>query len=100
MIINKTKGTEGARKGNPSLRRCVSCREMIDKRELLRIVKSPEGDFAIDETGKAAGRGAYVCKCENCVKTLEKNRGLDRSFKSKVPQKIYDRLREKNNEKS
>jgi len=67
---------------------------MIDKRELLRIVKTPEDNFCIDETGKASGRGAYLCKDEKCLKMLEKSRGLDRSFKGKVPQKIYDEIRE------
>ncbi|MCL2575240.1 MAG: YlxR family protein [Defluviitaleaceae bacterium] len=88
--INKTKGIAGSKKGNTSERRCVGCRQMVDKRELVRIVRNTDGDFSIDETKKAAGRGAYLCKNADCVAAAIKNRGLDRSFKGKVPSYIYD----------
>jgi len=91
MAINKTKGVAGSR-NTPPQRRCVGCRQMLDKKELLRVVKSPNGEFVIDETGKAAGRGAYICKGEGCVKALVKGRGLDRSFKGKVPVEIYEEI--------
>jgi len=63
---------------------------MLDKSELLRVVRSPDGDYAIDETGKAPGRGAYVCRDADCAKMLAKSRGLDRSFKGKVPLHVYE----------
>ena len=76
------------------LRKCTGCREMKDKRELVRIVKTPEGDFCIDLTGKKSGRGAYVCKNTECLEAAFKSKGLERSFKCKIPQEIYDSLRE------
>ena len=88
MTINKTKGIAGSRKGLPSLRRCVGCRGMINVTELIRVVKSPDGVFAPDAQ-KTPGRGAYICKNADCLAKAIKTKGLDRSFKKKVPQEIY-----------
>lgn len=76
------------------MRRCVNCREIKHKSELLRIVRTPEGKFMIDFTGKANGRGAYVCKNENCAAETKKRRKLDKSFKSALPAEIYDEILE------
>jgi len=63
---------------------------MIDKKQLVRIVRTPEGAFKLDESGKAAGRGAYLCKTADCLAKAAKSKAFERSFKSKVPQEIYD----------
>ncbi len=74
------------------MRRCVNCRELKHKSEFLRVVKTPDGDFLLDFTGKAQGRGAYICKNEKCAAENLKRRKLDKSFKSKVPAEIYDEI--------
>jgi len=73
-------------------RKCIGCREMKDKSQILRIVCSPEGEFSIDETGKANGRGAYICKNADCLGKAHKSKGLERSLKRAVPQEIYESL--------
>lgn len=74
------------------MRRCVNCRESKHKSELLRIVRTPEGDFKIDSTGKANGRGAYICKNEKCAAETSKRRKLDKSFKTALPADIYEKI--------
>lgn len=76
------------------LRKCTGCGEMKDKRTMLRIVRNNEGVFSLDETGKKAGRGAYICKEKACLEQAEKNKGLERSFKMAIEKKIYEALRE------
>lgn len=76
------------------LRMCVACREMHDKRELVRVVKDKEGNISIDETGKKNGRGAYVCKNAECFKKLAKTKGLNKAFNCLVPDEIYQHLQE------
>ncbi|MCL2530950.1 MAG: YlxR family protein [Oscillospiraceae bacterium] len=76
----------------PLTRRCCGCYEMKPKRELIRVVRSPEGNFMLDKTGKQNGRGAYLCQDATCLQTLRKKRGLDRSFKCSVPSEVYDAL--------
>jgi len=88
MRINKSKGSP--RGHTPSLRRCVVCRQMKEKAALSRVVRSAEGEFLVDGTMKAAGRGAYLCHDEDCHKKCAKTRAFDRSFKQKVPQEVYD----------
>ena len=61
------------------MRMCVGCREMKEKRELIRIVRTPEGTAVLDSTGKRSGRGAYVCRHEECLKRSLKQRQLERS---------------------
>jgi len=79
--------------GNPQ-RTCISCRKIKDKKVLLRIVKSAEGDISVDVTGRKNGRGAYICRSEECFGRLKKTGGLERSFKMSLPEEIYDRLSE------
>lgn len=84
------------------LRMCVACREMQDKRSLVRIVKAPEGDIRVDTTGKAKGRGAYLCRSLECIEQAEKRKALNRAFNVDIPDSIYEELRElaeKNNRK-
>ena len=74
------------------MRRCVSCREIKHKSEFLRIVKLADGNIFVDETGKGQGRGAYVCRHEKCALELKKRRRLDKQFKTKVPDEIYNSI--------
>ena len=74
------------------MRQCIGCREMRPKRELIRIVKSPEGEIALDFKGKANGRGAYVCHDADCLKKAIRSRTLEKAFSSQIPQEVYDQL--------
>lgn len=76
------------------MRKCVGCEEMKNKKELIRIVKTAEGDYLIDETGKKNGRGAYICPSMECFQKAVKNKGLERSFKGAIPKDVYDALEE------
>lgn len=76
------------------MRRCVVCRQVRHKSELIRVVKA-EGNFSFDETGKAQGRGAYVCKSPICAESLIKRRNFDKVFKAKLPDELYDMIKEK-----
>ena len=74
------------------LRLCVGCKEMKPKLELIRVIKTPEGEVTLDATGRKNGRGAYLCKNEECLKKLRKTKGLERSLKIAIPQEVYDKL--------
>lgn len=74
------------------LRRCIGCGESKDKKQLIRIIRTPEGSIELDITGKKNGRGAYICKSQDCLNRAMKTKGLDRSFKMSVPKEIYDVL--------
>jgi len=74
------------------MRCCVACRTVRHKSEFLRVVKTPDNNFIIDLTGKAAGRGAYLCKSEKCAAENKKRRRLDMSLKTKVPAEFYDEI--------
>ena len=74
------------------LRQCLGCREMKPKRELLRVVRSAEGEISLDLRGKANGRGAYVCPNSACLKKAIKAKALSRAFDTEIPQEIYDAL--------
>ena len=73
-------------------RMCIVCRNMFDKKQLIRIVKNKDGQFFVDTTGKLAGRGAYVCKNRDCLEKIKKNKMLNKTFKCEVPQNIYDEV--------
>lgn len=75
------------------LRKCTGCQEMKDKKMLIRIVRDAEGNFSIDESGKKAGRGAYVCLDSECLSKAHKSKGLECSFKSSVPSDVYEKLK-------
>lgn len=74
------------------LRQCVGCGEMKSKREMVRIIKTPEEAVLIDATGKKNGRGAYICANSECLEKARKNRGLERSLKTAISQEIYDAM--------
>ncbi|MCL2201123.1 MAG: YlxR family protein [Oscillospiraceae bacterium] len=74
------------------LRQCLGCREMKPKKELIRAVRSPDGEVSLDFVGKKPGRGAYVCPDENCLKRAIKSKSLSRTFGVEIPQDIYSEL--------
>lgn len=74
------------------LRQCVGCGEMKSKKEMMRVLKTAEGQICLDITGKKNGRGAYVCKQKDCLEKALKNRGLERSFKMSIPTEVYSQL--------
>ncbi|WP_297789908.1 RNase P modulator RnpM [uncultured Anaerococcus sp.] len=73
-------------------RKCVVCGELKDKNDLLRIVKNKEEGILIDESGKKNGRGAYICKSEACLKGARQTNKLNRVFKEKVSDELYEEL--------
>jgi len=76
------------------LRKCIGCNEQKPKKELLRVVRSPEGDISTDETGKKAGRGAYLCKNKACLTKARKAKRLEHAFACQIPDEVYARLEE------
>lgn len=79
---------------NIPMRMCLACRQMQPKKTLVRVVKTPEGEIIVDKTGKANGRGAYLCKNADCLTKCEKTKALARQFETTVPKEIYDQIRE------
>lgn len=75
------------------MRRCMGCNEAKEKKELLRIVKTPEGKIEIDFTGKKNGRGAYICKSEECLSKVIKSKRLARVLEQEISPEIYESLR-------
>lgn len=73
---------------------CVACKEMKPKRELIRIVKDKEGNISLDFTGKANGRGAYICNDKKCIKKCVKSKALSRAFESAVSDEVYGKILE------
>ena len=73
-------------------RQCMGCRERKAKKELIRVVRGTDGSVSLDFSGKAAGRGAYICPKTECLKKAQKAKSLDRSLEVEIPQEVYDRL--------
>jgi len=73
-------------------RQCLGCREMKDKKDLIRVVRSPEGEISLDFKGKKPGRGAYVCHDVECLKRARKSRALERAFETAIPPEVYDAM--------
>lgn len=76
------------------MRKCVGCQEMKNKKEMIRVVKTPEEEFILDATGKKNGRGAYLCASQECLAKAVRSKGLERSFKQSIPQEVYEELSE------
>ena len=74
------------------LRTCVGCRQSRTKKELIRVVRTPEGELVLDATGRKNGRGAYLCRSTECLQKAKMNRGLSRSLNTEIPEEIYDEL--------
>lgn len=76
------------------MRQCIGCMEMKSKKELIRVVKTPENEFIIDTTGKKNGRGAYICPKSECIQKAAVHKSLNRSFQMMIAEDVYDTLRE------
>ena len=76
------------------VRRCTGCGEHFPKNELVRVLRTPEGEIFIDLTGKKSGRGAYICKSPACLKKARKSGRIASSLECSIPEEVYDRLEE------
>ncbi|MBO5447940.1 MAG: YlxR family protein [Ruminococcus sp.] len=76
------------------MRMCLGCNEMRPKKELVRVVRSKEGEISLDLTGRKAGRGAYICRSAECLKKARKARRLEKSFSCRIDDVIYDSMEE------
>jgi len=74
------------------MRQCLGCREMKSKRELIRVVRSPEGEVSLDFKGKANGRGAYICPSADCLKKATRAKALERALSVSIPEDVYEKL--------
>jgi len=83
------------------MRMCLGCGESKPKRELIRVVKSPEGEITLDFTGKKSGRGAYICRNDECLKKARKSRRFEKAFSCRIDDNVYEvmenELRSENN---
>ncbi|MCD7762018.1 MAG: YlxR family protein [Lachnospiraceae bacterium] len=75
------------------VRKCTGCQEMKNKKELLRILRTPEGEILLDATGRKNGRGAYLCPCRECLEKAMRSKGLERSLKVRIPEEAYESLK-------
>ncbi len=75
------------------MRKCVGCQEMKNKKEMLRVIRTPEEELVIDTTGRKNGRGAYLCFSTACFDRARKSKGLERSLKMNIPAEVYDGLK-------
>ena len=75
------------------LRTCTGCQEMKSKKEMMRILRTAEGEIVLDTTGRKNGRGAYVCRSMECFEKAVKSKGLERSLKCRVPEEAYESLK-------
>lgn len=76
------------------MRQCIGCREMKMKKEMIRVIRTPDQEFMIDGTGRKNGRGAYVCPSSGCLEKAIKSHGLERSFSCQIPAEVYEQLKE------
>ncbi len=76
------------------LRKCTGCGEMKPKKELVRVVKTPDDQVLIDLTGRVNGRGAYICPDAQCLKIARKSKRIEKSFEMSIPDEIYDKMEE------
>lgn len=81
------------------MRMCLGCNEMKPKKELIRVVRSPEGVISLDTTGKKSGRGAYVCPNAECLRLARKSRKLEKSFSCRISDEVYDNMERELNER-
>ena len=75
------------------MRKCVGCGEMKEKKDMIRVIKTPEDEIILDSTGRANGRGAYLCNDPECFNKALRNRGLEKSLKSQIPEEVSQRLK-------
>lgn len=79
-------------------RKCMGCGEMKNKKDLIRVIRTPEDEIIIDTTGKKNGRGAYLCNAQECLTRARKSKGLERSLKMAIPAEVYETLESELNE--
>ena len=84
--------TNGQKQKKIPVRQCLGCNEHKPKREMLRVVRSPEGEVSLDFTGKKSGRGAYICRDVTCLRRVRKSRRLERSLECAISPEVYDRM--------
>lgn len=75
------------------MRQCTGCREMKNKKDLLRVLRTTEGEIILDTTGRKNGRGAYLCFSDECLEKAIKSKGLERSLKTEIPTEVYESLK-------
>ena len=75
------------------MRRCTGCGEMKNKKEMIRVIKTNENEICIDFTGRKNGRGAYICNSEECFSKAVRNKGLERSLKTEIPEEVFEELK-------
>ncbi len=92
MALTKAKNSNPAPKRKIPERRCVGCQGTFPKKDLLRVVRSPEGEISIDFTGKKSGRGAYLCKKEACFRKARKSGVLHRALEVEITDALYEEL--------
>ena len=80
------------------MRQCVGCAQMKSKKELIRVIKTPEEEILLDATGRKNGRGAYICASLECLTKAQKTKGLERSLKTAIPAEIFQNLEEEMNQ--
>jgi predicted RNA-binding protein YlxR (DUF448 family) len=76
------------------MRQCTGCGERREKKELIRIIRTPEEEIIVDFTGKKNGRGAYICNSAECLQLAKKKKSLERSLKTTIPEEVYQELEE------
>ncbi len=95
VCFGRVKEPEGGMMGGNKkvpMRKCVGCQELKSKKEMIRVIRTAEGSFVLDATGKKNGRGAYICREHSCLEKAAKNHGLERSFGQAVPKEVYEIL--------
>lgn len=97
MMKNMNQMNTSKNKKNP-LRKCVGCSQSKDKKEFIRIIKTKDEQVLVDITGRANGRGAYICKDVACLKKAHKSKGLERSLKIAIPDDVYEILEKEMND--
>lgn len=85
-------GNKGSRMKKVPMRQCTGCGERKEKKDLIRIIRTPDEEIQIDFTGKKNGRGAYICNSVECLKLAQKRKALDRSLKTEIPAAVYEEL--------
>ena len=90
--MSEHKHSPGGKVKKIPMRQCLGCNEHKPKGELLRVVRSPEGEVSLDFTGKKSGRGAYICKSLACLKKVRKNRRLEHNLECPISAEVYDRM--------
>ncbi len=90
--MSEKKNAVGGKIKKVPMRQCLGCNEHKPKGELLRVVRSPEGDVSLDFTGKKSGRGAYICPDLTCLKKVRKSRRLEHNLECPISPEVYDRM--------